>query len=117
MIEKVYAPNLHLFAFHLWKVLRDDGNNRVENPQKLFDKCYQILEKLRFSERLNLAQYDDEVSEKSKNSLIKIYGKLPNSETPIAGRIYPQCLHDSYAVAFNLRRPEQENGKKQKKYR
>ena len=112
MIEKVYAPNLHLFAFHLWKVLRDDGNNRVENPQKLFDKCYQILEKLRFSERLNLAQYDDEVSEKSKNSLIKIYGKLPNSETPIAGRIYPQCLHDSYAVAFNLRRPEQENGKK-----
>ena len=112
MIEKVYAPNLHLFAFHLWKVLRDDGNNRVENPQKLFDKCYQILEKLRFSERLNLAQYDDEVSEKSKNSLIKIYGKLPNSEIPIAGRIYPQCLHDSYAVAFNLRRPEQENGKK-----
>ena len=112
MIEKVYAPNLHLFAFHLYKVLRNDGNNRVENPQKLFDKCYQILEKLRFSERLNLAQYDDEVSEKSKNSLIKIYGKLPNSETPIAGRIYPQCLHDSYAVAFNLRRPEQENGKK-----
>ena len=112
MIEKVYAPNLHLFAFHLYKVLRNDGNNRVENPQKLFDKCYQILEKLRFSERLNLAQYDDEVSEKSKNSLIKIYGKLPNSEIPIAGRIYPQCLHDSYAVAFNLRRPEQENGKK-----
>jgi hypothetical protein len=112
MIEKVYAPNLHLFAFHLYKVLRNDGNNRVENPQKLFDKCYQILEKLRFSERLNLAQYDDEVSEKSKNSLIKIYGKLPNSEIPIAGRIYPQCLHDSYAVAFNLRRPEQENGQK-----
>ena len=112
MIEKVYAPNLHLFAFHLWKVLRDDGNNRVENPQKLFDKCYQILEKLRFSERLNLAQYDDEVSEKSKNSLIKISGKLPNSEIPIAGRIYSQCLYDSYAVAFNLRRPEQENGKK-----
>ena len=112
MIEKVYAPNLHLFAFHLWKVLRDDGNNRVENPQKLFDKCYQILEKLRFSERLNLAQYDDEVSEKSKNSLIKIAGKLPNSEIPIAGRIYSQCLYDSYAVAFNLRRPEQENGKK-----
>ncbi len=112
MIEKVYAPNLHLFAFHLYKVLRNDGNNRVENPQKLFDKCYQILEKLRFSERLNLAQYDDEVSEKSKNSLIKIYGKLPNSEIPIAGRIYSQCLYDSYAVAFNLRRPEQENGKK-----
>ncbi|WP_040957301.1 hypothetical protein [Planktothrix agardhii] len=112
MIEKVYAPNLHLFAFHLCKVLRNDGNNRVENPQKLLDKCYQILENLHFSERLNLAQYDDEVSEKSKNSLIKIYGKLPNSETPIAGRIYPQCLHDSYAVAFNLRRPEQENGKK-----
>ena len=112
MIEKVYAPNLHLFAFHLYKVLRNDGNNRVENPQKLFDKCYQILEKLRFSERLNLAQYDDEVSEKSKNSLIKIAGKLPNSEIPIAGRIYSQCLYDSYAVAFNLRRPEQENGKK-----
>ena len=114
MIEKVYAPNLHLFAFHLCKALRDDGNNRVENPQKLFDKCYQILEKLRFSERLNLAQYDDEVSEKSKNSLIKIYGKLPNSEIPIAGKIYSQCLHDSYAVAFNLRRPEQENGQKTK---
>ena len=70
------------------------------------------MEKLRFSERLNLAQYDDEVSEKSKNSLIKISGKLPNSEIPIAGRIYSQCLYDSYAVAFNLRRPEQENGKK-----
>ena len=70
------------------------------------------MEKLRFSERLNLAQYDDEVSEKSKNSLIKIAGKLPNSEIPIAGRIYSQCLYDSYAVAFNLRRPEQENGKK-----
>ena len=76
MIEKVYAPNLHLFAFHLWKVLRDDGNNRVENPQKLFDKCYQILEKLRFSERLNLAQYDDEVSEKSKNSDFRFFEKI-----------------------------------------
>ncbi len=106
MIEKVYAPNLHLFAFHLWKVLRDDGNNRVENPQKLWDKCNQILESLHFSERLNL------VDETFKISPIKIDEKLPNSEIPITVRIYPQCLYDSYAVAFNLRRPEQENGKK-----
>ena len=106
MIEKVYAPNLHLFAFHLCKVLRNDGNNRVENPQKLWDKCDQILENLHFSERLNLVDETFEISP------IKIAGKLPNSEIPIAGRIYSQCLYDSYAVAFNLRRPEQENGKK-----
>ena len=112
MIKKVYAPNLHLFAFHLWKVLRDDGNNRVENPQKLWNKCNQILESLHFSERLNLDQDDSEVSETFKISPIKIDGKLPNSEIPITVRIYPQCLYDSYAVAFNLRRPEQENGKK-----
>ncbi|MGL6135788.1 MAG: hypothetical protein ACRC2M_00725, partial [Planktothrix sp.] len=106
MIEKVYAPNLHLFAFHLWKVLRDDGNNRVENPQKLWDKCNQILENLHFPERLNLVDETFEISP------IKIAGKLPNSEIPITVRIYPQCLYDSYALAFNLRRPEQENGKK-----
>ncbi|MBD2483687.1 hypothetical protein [Planktothrix sp. FACHB-1365] len=106
MIEKVYAPNLHLFAFHLCKVLRDDGNNSVENSQKLWDKCNQILENLHFSERLNL------VDETFKISPIKIVGKLPNSEIPITGRVYPQCLYDSYAVAFNVRRPEQENGQK-----
>ncbi|OIP71454.1 MAG: hypothetical protein AUK43_06105 [Oscillatoriales cyanobacterium CG2_30_40_61] len=106
MIEKVYAPNLHLFAFHLCKVLRDDGNNRVENPQKLWDNCNQILEKLHFSERLNLVDETFEISP------IKIVGKLPNSEIPITVRIYPQCLYDSYALAFNLRRPEEESGKK-----
>ena len=106
MIEKVYAPNLHLFAFHLCKVLRDEGNNRVENPQKLWNKCDEILEKLHFSERLNIVDETFEISP------IKIAGKLPNSEIPITVRIYPQCLYDSYAVAFNLRRPEQENGKK-----
>lgn len=117
----VYAPNLHLFAFHLWRGLTGKSDSLVKNPHLLWQKGDEILASLGFTERLDIYGYPEsspasepvgmEVS-LNKRSL-KLTGKLPekvaNQELGITGRVLAHRLYDSYSLTLNLRRPETEN--------
>lgn len=112
MSTKVYAPNVHLFAFHL------KDNNQ---PNLLWNKCNNILaQKFSVTKSLEIEEYqgyrvdllksktDGDVSLQFE-STIDHYGE----QLPIAGFATPLRIHDSYVLTLNLRRPEfDENNKK-----
>lgn len=112
MTRKVYAPNVHLFAFH-WK-----NNNQ---PNQLWDKCNTIVSKkfgltkpLEIEEQIGYRV--DLLKDKTKDDVaLHFESKVSLNETllPITGLATPIRIHDTYGLAFNVRRPElEENGKK-----
>lgn len=115
----VYAPNLHLFAFHLWRGLTGESDSLASNPQQLWQKADEILQRLGFTERLQIAGYPNN-SEEPPGAQINLHpqeqleltGKLPNSDLTITGLLFAHRLYDSYSLTVNLRRPEQENQQK-----
>lgn len=115
----VYAPNLHLFAFHLWRGLTGETDSLAPHPKQLWERGDDILETLGFTERLDIHGYPDnspepvglEVNLNPKNRL-HLTGTLPNSDLKITGNIYTHRLNDSYSLTVNLCRPESENGNK-----
>ena len=115
----LYAPNLHLFAFHLWRGLTGDPDSLAPNPQKLWQQGDKILASLGFAERLHFYG-DSETSETpngsqvnlNPNRQLKLSGKLPKNDLTITGRVLTDRLYDSYRLIVNFRRPEQEHGTK-----
>lgn len=112
MSAKIYAPNIHLFAFHL------KDNNQ---PNLLWNKYNNILsQKFSVTKPLEIEEHqgyrvdllknktDDDVSLQFE-STIDHYGE----QLLIAGFATPLRIHDSYVLTLNLRRPEfDENDKK-----
>ncbi|NEP86405.1 MAG: hypothetical protein F6K18_05965 [Okeania sp. SIO2C2] len=109
MTRKVYAPNVHLFAFH-WK-----NDNQ---PNQLWDKYSSIL-----SQKFGLTkplEIEEQIGYrvnllKHKNVALHFESKvsLDGTQFSITGRVTPVRIHDTYGLAFNARRPElDENGKK-----
>ncbi|RAQ47244.1 hypothetical protein B9S53_04835 [Arthrospira sp. O9.13F] len=115
----VYAPNLHLFAFHLWRGLTGETDSLAPHPKQLWERGDDILKTLGFTESLDIDGYPEnspepvglEVNLNPKNRL-NLTGTLPNSDLKITGNIYTHRLNDSYSLTVNLRRPESENGNK-----
>ncbi|KOR34740.1 MULTISPECIES: hypothetical protein [Planktothricoides] len=115
----VYAPNLHLFAFHLWRGLTGKPDSRATNPHLLWQKGDEILASLGFTERLDIYGYPESSPEPGGMEVnlnkqpLKLIGKLPekvaNQELGITGRVLAHRLHDSYSLTLNFRRPETEN--------
>ncbi|TVU52362.1 MAG: hypothetical protein EA414_17800 [Arthrospira sp. PLM2.Bin9] len=115
----VYAPNLHLFAFHLWRGLTGETDSLAPHPKQLWERGDDILKALGFTERLDIYGYPENSPEPlgaeinlNPNKRLNLTGTLPNSELKITGNIYTHRLNDSYSLTVNLRRPEQENGDK-----
>jgi len=115
----VYAPNLHLFAFHLWRGLTGEIDSLAPNPKQLWERADQILEALNFKERLHIDGYPEKSSEPPGAQInlhpqnhLKLTGTLPNSDLTITGNIYTHRLYDSYSLTINFRRPEKENNEK-----
>ncbi len=115
----VYAPNLHLFAFHLWRGLTGEPDSLARYPKQLWERGDEILKALGFAERLHIAGYPDNSPEPPGAQInlhpqtqLELTGKLPDSDLPIAGRLFTHRLYDSYSLTFNLRCPETENGEK-----
>lgn len=115
----IYAPNLHLFAFHLWRGLTGEPESLAPNPKQLWERGDEILNSLGFTERLQIHGYPDDSREPPgpqinlcPHNSLKLRGTLPNSDLTITGKIYSHRLYDSYSLTVNLRRPEQENGEK-----
>jgi hypothetical protein len=112
MSKKVYAPNVHLFAFHL----KDS-----HPPNLLWDKCntlfsqrFGVTKPLEIEEqagyRVDLLKdkTDDDVALHFESKIF-----LDGTPLPIAGLATPLRIHDTYILALNLRRPElDENQKK-----
>ncbi|MFP4411218.1 hypothetical protein [Coleofasciculus sp.] len=112
MASKIYAPNVHLFAFHL----KDS-----HPPNLLWDKCNNILSQrfgvtkpLEIEERAGYRvdllkdKTDDDVALHFESKIF-----LDGTPLPIAGLATPLRIHDTYVLALNLRRPEfDENQKK-----
>jgi hypothetical protein len=119
IIPAVYAPNLHLFAFHLWRGLTGKPDSLAPNPQHLWQKCDEILQELGFTERLHIYGYSHESTEPvggqinlNLNEQLELTGKLPKSDLTITGLVFTHRLYDSYSLTINLRRPEKENNQK-----
>jgi len=115
----IYAPNLHLFAFHLWRGLTGEPESLAPNPKQLWERGDEILNSLGFTERLQIHGYPDDSREPPgpqinlcPHNSLKLRGTLPNSDLTITGKIYSHRLYDSYGLTVNLRHPEQENGEK-----
>ncbi|WP_199247422.1 hypothetical protein [[Phormidium] sp. ETS-05] len=124
----VYAPNLHLFAFHLWRGLTGKtdsttgkADSTAPNPHSLWQKGDEILENLGFEERLKLYGYNHPQGESETpgavvnlhpDKSVKLQGKLADNDLEITGRIFAHRLYDSYSLTVNFRRDEEVNGAK-----
>jgi hypothetical protein len=112
MSTKVYAPNIHLFAFHL-----KDSNQ----PNLLWDKCnYLLSQKFGVTKPLEIEEHEgyrvDLLKDKTLDDVSLQFESTVyqhGTSLPIAGFATPLRIHDSYVLTLNLRRPEfDENQKK-----
>ncbi len=133
MTYKIYAPNIHLFAFYLInKSSSDSQTDKDDNNKLLLEKYNQICKKFKIQEKLDLK----DVAEGSRialltgatkdNILLPLKGKLSvnNSKEKtiigqdkskvirITGQACPLQIYDSYALGLNIRIPERENNQK-----
>ncbi|MBX9258948.1 hypothetical protein H1Q63_34365 [Desmonostoc muscorum CCALA 125] len=111
--QVIYSPNIHLFAYHF---------QNSKNPKQLYEKCDELLDKLKISDfnlkqRINLDKELDRFrvdlikEEEIKNDNVSppFEGKLllDEQQIKIEGFAYPLRIDDSYALALNLRCPEE----------
>ncbi|NET04409.1 MAG: hypothetical protein F6K16_06680 [Symploca sp. SIO2B6] len=113
----IYAPNIHLFAFHL-----RHGSNLDESKQ-LWHQCDQIFQKLEIRESSNtylqLSKYLDlerqpylrrtELLKNNQTSLsFTSQVVIDNSALITKGFAYPVRIGDSYGLWLNIRCPERD---------
>ncbi|MEG5061504.1 hypothetical protein QUB60_27185 [Microcoleus sp. A2-C5] len=139
--NQVYAPNVHLFAFHVWDTLSSGSNSPTNspqlalpptsnppiNPQHLWEKYNEILQ-----EKLHIdAEFNDTnlyktaqppgrrvklIIKQAVNNRGSLYLSkninYDNQQIFLEGFAQPLRIDDSYALGFNLRVPEKTNGTK-----
>lgn len=107
----LYAPNVHLFAFHLSEI-EDPESEPEYQPHYLRKRCLEIFQTLHIQQDLKLRGVNsntrmDILEETSKeNILLNLEGKLEDNQ--ITGVVGYLQLYDSYALYLNLRIPELE---------
>ncbi|MBW4588527.1 hypothetical protein G7B40_020125 [Aetokthonos hydrillicola Thurmond2011] len=120
---KIYAPNIHLFAFQLNKIVNSDSG-QTKNTE-LWQKADEVVrntlqQDLHLSQHLDLKKEpenrrvellkDSEV--KNDDYSVSFQGKVSLDHTQqvvIKGFAYPLRIYDSYGLWLNLRRPEKED--------
>jgi len=121
---KIYAPNLHLFAFELYKAANFDATLQADEI-RLWQAADEIVrttlhQDLHLSQRLDIyKQPNSSRVELLKESEVKdgdyslpFAGKISlddAQQVTIKGFAHPLRLHDSYGLWLNLRRPEEED--------
>lgn len=122
---KLYAPNIHLFAFQLYKTSNNDSTNSSTDTNILWNTADEIVrttlnQNLHLSQRLDINKQPDNLrvdllqgSEViDDNYAVSFSGQVPynqNQDVLIKGFAHPLRLYDSYSLWLNLRRPEKEN--------
>lgn len=125
-LPKIYAPNLHLFAFHRRNPLhRDSSANPVEGAQQLWEKWGSILQIYGYDKPLDLWGYYPpkgetayDPTEEPAGSIVNLYKngildfkgvvEVEGEPTKFTGIACPRRMYDSYALALNIRRPDKE---------
>ncbi|MEH2144314.1 hypothetical protein [Nostoc sp.] len=118
---KVYAPNVHLFAFQLNK----NSNDPSVNKNFLWETGNQIVhttlhQNLHLIQRIDVNKEPDsprvdllnDAEVIDDNYAVSFAGKVPLDQTQdvlIKGFAHPLRIYDSYSLWLNLRRPEQED--------
>lgn len=105
MSQKIYAPNVHLFAFHL----RDTSDTHYQNGL-LWEKCRQIFPKFNIFEQLQIREVpeDERVDllegATDENILLPLIGEIstPSGEIRIGGSACPLQIYDSFALWLSL---------------
>ncbi|MDZ8190024.1 MAG: hypothetical protein RMX96_34965 [Nostoc sp. ChiSLP02] len=120
MSPKVYAPNVHLFAFHLQKSANGD-NADDKDKYWLWQTCNEIIQKT-LQPNFDLIQWLDLEKEPDNptvcltkdGDVVPLKGEIyfDNSPLLITGFAYPLRLYDSDGLWLNLRRPEKENNQR-----
>ncbi|HBL12278.1 MAG TPA: hypothetical protein DD379_12890 [Cyanobacteria bacterium UBA11162] len=122
---KVYAPNLHLFAFELYKATNLDSTPLSPDQIQLWQAADEIIhatlhQDLHLSQRIDITKEPDnprvdllkDSEVKDDNYSIPLVGTIPLNNQQnilITGLAHPLKLHDSYGLWLNLRRPEDED--------
>ncbi len=108
MTYKVYAPNVHLFAFHL----RDDSSSDNYDNKLLWNKCQGIFQRFEISQELKIRNVApdrriDLLEEATgTNIFLPLEGAIildTAQKTRVTGIACPLQIYDSYALALNLR--------------
>ena len=115
MSYKVYAPNVHLFAFHS----DDDSSNPSQSnmnfsEEKLWQQCNNIFKRFQINQTLKVRKDTGEfrvgLLEGAKDSgiFLPLEGQILHQAQNhrITGCACPLKIEDSYALALNLRIPE-----------
>lgn len=122
---KIYAPNIHLFAFQLYKGANVDSNSVQADDIQLWQNADKIV-RTTLHQDLHLGQCIDIHKEPEnprvdllKDSEVKddnyakdVEGKISpddKQQVVIKGFAHPLRLYDSYALWLNLRRPEKDD--------
>lgn len=123
MSHKIYAPNVHLFAFHNHNQHTNHSPklNILSNEDLLWVNGNAILEKFQINQELRIKKTSNWgrfslLEEATDNNIfLPLTGKINYQEQyyRITGCTCPLQIEDSYALALNLRIPEfTEEGKK-----
>lgn len=102
--SKIYAPNVHLFAYHL----RKESEPQKDNLKELFEKGENILTEFGINQIIDIQDkpgYRVELSAQQTEDDASIFFEKW-SDSPITGIAYPVRIHDTFALALNVRRPE-----------
>ncbi|MCL1474042.1 hypothetical protein [Argonema antarcticum] len=101
---KIYAPNVHLFAYQL----RKESGDQKDNLKELFEKGENILKEFGINQTIDILDkpgYRVELSAQQTEDDASIFFEKW-SDSPITGIAYPVRVHDTFALALNVRRPE-----------
>lgn len=101
---KIYAPNVHLFAYQL----RKESDLQKDNLKELFEKGENILKQFGFDRTIDVQDkpgYRVELSTQQTEDDASIFFEKW-SDSPITGIAYPVRIHDTFALELNVRRPE-----------
>jgi hypothetical protein len=107
----LYAPNVHLFAFHLSEI-EDPESEPEYQPHYLRERCLAIFQTLHIQQELKLREVKPNTrmdileGTSEENILLNLKGKLKDKQ--ITGVVGYLQLYDSYALYLNLRIPELE---------
>ncbi|MBD2500787.1 hypothetical protein [Anabaena azotica] len=122
---KIYAPNIHLFAFQLYKSASNDIKNSSTDKDFLWHHANAIIsttlhQNLQLHQRIDVNKTPDnprvdllkDTDVIDDNYAVDLQGKIPLNQSQdllIKGFAYPLRIYDSYSLWLNLRRPEKEN--------
>src|ERR671932_425521 len=115
MNHKVYAPNIHLFAFHSGNAsINHPPSNQDFDQELLWKKCADIFARFQINQQLKIKKISDgfrvALLEGATDNMISLplEGKIfhEQQDHKITGFACPLKLEESYALALNLRIPE-----------